>query len=37
MSENKKEDNKKEPKFKMNSYWIYGGVILLLIGRLTIK
>ena len=32
MSENKKENNKNEPKFKMNSYWIYGGVILLLIG-----
>ena len=31
MSENKKENNKNEPKFKMNSYWIYGGVILLLI------
>ena len=24
MSENKKENNKNEPKFKMNSYWIYG-------------
>ena len=32
MSENKKENNKNEPKFKMNSYWIYGAVILLLIG-----
>ena len=32
MSENKKENNKNEPKFKMNSYWIYGTVILLLIG-----
>jgi len=32
MSENKKENNKNESKFKMNSYWIYGAVILLLIG-----
>jgi len=32
MSENKKENNKNEPKFKLNSYWIYGAVILLLIG-----
>ena len=32
MSENKKENNKNEPKFKMNSYWIYGAIILLLIG-----
>jgi len=32
MSENKKENNKNEPKFKMNSYWIYGAVIILLIG-----
>jgi len=32
MSENKKENNNNEPKFKINSYWIYGAVILLLIG-----
>jgi AFG3 family protein len=32
MSENKKENNKNEPKFKLNSYWVYGAVLLLLIG-----
>jgi cell division protease FtsH len=32
MNESKKENNKNEPKFKFNTYWVYGGVILLLIG-----
>jgi len=31
MDENKKENNKNTPKFKFNTYWIYGAVILLLI------
>jgi AFG3 family protein len=32
MNESKKENNKNEPKFKFNTYWVYGAVILLLIG-----
>jgi cell division protease FtsH len=32
MSENKKDNNTNTPKFKFNAYWIYGGIILLLIG-----
>jgi cell division protease FtsH len=31
MDDNKKENNKNTPKFKFNTYWIYGAVILLLI------
>ena len=31
MNENKKENNKNTPKFKLNTYWIYGGVVILLI------
>jgi AFG3 family protein len=32
MKENKKDNNTNTPKFKFNSYWIYGAVIVLLIG-----
>ena len=32
MSENKKDNNTNTPKFKFNAYWIYGAIILLLIG-----
>lgn len=32
MNESKKDNNKNEPKFKFNTYWVYGAVILLIIG-----
>jgi AFG3 family protein len=32
MKENKKDNNTNTPKFKFNSYWIYGAVLVLLIG-----
>ncbi|AUC85069.1 peptidase M41 [Polaribacter sp. ALD11] len=32
MNENKKDKNTNTPKFKFNAYWIYGAVIVLLIG-----
>ena len=32
MNENKKDNNKNAPKFKFNAYWIYGAVVVLLIG-----
>jgi len=32
MKENKKDNNSNTPKFKFNSYWIYGAVLVLLIG-----
>ena len=32
MNESKKDNNKNEPKFKFNAYWIYGAVIILVIG-----
>jgi AFG3 family protein len=32
MNDNKKDNNTNTPKFKLNAYWIYGAVIVLLIG-----
>ncbi|TXD48790.1 ATP-dependent zinc metalloprotease FtsH [Polaribacter sp. IC073] len=32
MNENKKDNNKNAPKVKFNAYWIYGAIIVLLIG-----
>jgi AFG3 family protein len=32
MKENKKDNNTNTPKFKFNSYWIYGAILVLLIG-----
>ncbi|AQS93636.1 peptidase M41 [Polaribacter sp. BM10] len=32
MNENKKDNNTNTPKFKFNAYWIYGAILVLLIG-----
>ncbi len=32
MNENKKDNNKNAPKVKFNAYWIYGAIVVLLIG-----